>query len=276
MPPQSAKTIVIEHLFQKRYDPATGTVEPAVVTFDDLALAIAETNANLSTRNLANFWKDIVRVDPEPYWPATVLEKGFTGDDAIGLGDQASFRFLPLPAGQATAFPRPLSPSPQAWERIVDVQSLSMPVATKALGRADENWVTQVAVRLGVVETHFARFSQREVAEITFLQTGVKLRQGEVDAAYSLDDPDGNTWLVSAEVKKANEGLWPAQVSRAALALATSHAGESAVGVIPFALKLVGPSELWTIEFEPVTDASSSLRIASEGIVRLTPAVRGL
>jgi len=61
----------------------------------------------------------------------------------------------------------------------------------KALGRRDENWLAQVSARLGVVEAHFARYSQRKVEEISFLQTGLKLGRGEVDSAYSLVDDAG-------------------------------------------------------------------------------------
>jgi len=47
----------------------------------------------------------------------------------------------------------------------------------KALGRRDENWLAQVSARLGVVEAHFARYSQRKVEEISFLHR-LKLGRG--------------------------------------------------------------------------------------------------
>lgn len=274
--PGSEKTKVIEHLFLQRHDPAANSVTPDLVTFADLAAAITASGANLRTANLANFWKDIIRSKPENYWPAAVLAAGWTGEDAAGQQDQASFRFVPLPAGQTTAFATPLAPSPAALAAPVTVQSLSMPIATKALGRSDENWVTQVAARLAVVETHFAVHSARTVAEVVFLQTGVKLRGGEVDAAYKIVDTVDKTWLVSAEVKSLNEQLWPAQVLRAAQALAATAAAQTCAGVIPFGLKLVGASTLWTVEFDPVTAASTALTVATDGIVVLAPAVQGL
>ncbi|WP_143278516.1 hypothetical protein [Blastococcus haudaquaticus] len=275
----SEKTQVIEYLFRQRYNTETGTIDAdkAVVFFDDITVAIDETGADLSKNNPANFWKDLTRKNPELSWPSFVLAIGWTGEDAIGAGNKASFRFVPLPPGQTTAFKKAMEPSDSALERAVTVQSLSIPVATKALGRSDENWVAQVAQRLAVVETHFAVFSARSVVEVNFLQTGIKLRGGEVDAAYSLTDFDGALWLVSVEVKSRSEQLWPAQVRRAALALqATSAATEMGARVIPFGVKIVDTSKIWTVEFEPAETEEEQLEVASEGIIELKPSVPGV
>jgi hypothetical protein len=119
---------------------------------------------------IANFWKDITRTDPNRIWPARVLSAGYTGIDGIGQGPQASFRFVPLPPGQEVAFPPALTPSQLAQASPIMLESVSMPLATKALGRDDENWLAQVSVRLRVIESHLAVRSTFGAAEVTFFR----------------------------------------------------------------------------------------------------------
>jgi hypothetical protein len=154
-----------------------------------------------------------------------------------------------------------------------------MPQAMKALGRRDENWLAQVSARLAVVETFFALFSHRDVREVSFLQTGVKLRRGEVDAAFSITCADGR-WLVSGEAKGRGEPLHGPQIARAAFHLQESAAKKPELqdvrGVVPLGLKIVGPSEIWVVEFEPVETADSALVVASQGVMELVPPVAGI
>jgi hypothetical protein len=273
---RSQKTKVIEWIFQQRYDAETGIISHALVTFEDIKAGIDATGAKLDKDNPPNFWKDITRSNPENHWPKSVLAAGYTGADAIGEGGKASFLFVKVPPGQTTAFRAGLEPPVELVERPHIVQSLSMPLAMKALGRKDENWLAQVANRLFVVETHFAVFSPRDVAEVSFLQTGVKMRRGEVDAAYSLSDVEGKTWLVSCEAKGRREKIHEPQLLRAAKQLAATEAAESAEGVIPFGIKIIEKSLLHTVEFEPIEESHEDLVIASEGVIRLAPAVRGV
>lgn len=278
--PKSKKPLVIEWLFfNTKYDQASRELVDDVVTFDDLSEAIAAVGAGLKTTNPANFWKDITRHDPNTSWPKSVFEEGYAGSDAIGEADRASFKFVKVPDGQPTPFVNRLVFDRNRVQSHV-VQSLSMPLTMKALGRSGENWVAQVSARLGVVETFFAVFSPRAVQEVSFLQTGVKMSKGEVDAAFSLIDDSGQ-WLVSAEVKGKSENLHEAQISRAAHQLDLDIRNRAGTlghiqGVIPFALKAVGDSEIWVIEFAPVESADSALTIVAEGVVKLDPPVVGI
>lgn len=273
----SKKTRVIEWIFNhKERDPATGAIRQPVVTFDEIVDGITAAGADLRRGNPANFWKDLTRHKTlRLNWPPSVLAAGYYGADAIGEGDQASFKFVPVddgydPDADAIVF------DPEAV-RTFDVQSLSMPQAMKALGRRDENWLAQVASRLSVIETHFAVVSDRNVTEVSFLQTGVKLKSGEIDVAYALRQGDHTTWLVSVEAKGRNEGLHGPQIQRAAAEMHRSYVERvGAEGVIPFAIKIVGTSLIHTVEFAPIGNVDDPLVITSQGAIRLVPSVPGI
>lgn len=281
----SAKTAVIEHLFYvtKGFARGQALVDP-VVRSTEIAAAIRVTNPAwvaqggrpLSTDNIANFWKDIIRGSPNSYWPARVLSDGFTGDDAIGVGRGAKFVFTPLPPGQTAAFVD-VSPSGPAVTNGILLESVSMPLATKALGRTDENWLAQVGVRLRVIESHFALRSMTSVDEVTFLQTGVKLNLGEVDAAYSLVD-GADTWLVAVEAKSRRERIHVPQILRAAaqLLLDARTRRQQIAGVIPMAVKVLGPSQLHVVEFDPDTGAGSTGAVVVDSVIELKPPVTGI
>lgn len=277
----SEKPQVIEWIFfERKYDSVTGTLLDAVVTFDDIRAGIEATGARLSVANPANFWKDLTRSPtPNDNWPTSVFEAGFTGTDAIGAGDQACFAFTAVAEEQSEPFPDVLPYDAHNVTRLI-VQSLSMPQAMKALGRRDENWLAQVAARLYAIETFFAVVSDREVKEVSFLQTGVKMRGGEADAVYSVTCDDG-VWLLSVEAKGRREPLHLPQIARASHSLfetVTSQGGElsDVVGVIPFGLKIVDESEVWAVEFAPVETADETLTAVAQATFVFTPAVPGI
>ena len=273
----SMKSSVIEWLFFDKLGFRTnGNIGDGVVTMGDVVDGIEATASGLSKSNPANFFKDITRNNPDMIWPASVLAAGFTGEDAIGTAPQAVFRFVPLPAGQLTAFPPPLAPSAAMLASPHTIQSLSMPISTKALGRSDENWLAQVAARLHVVETYFAQFSPNSMAEVTFLQTGVKLPQGEADSAYSVVDSSGETWLVSVEAKGRREKIHPPQIHRAAASLLQTSAAQATCGVIPMAMKVVSVSTIYIVEFEKLRVPTDPLTKVGEGVLRLVPDVAGI
>lgn len=283
----SAKTAVFEHLFfiTKGYV-AGNQIKSPVVTFDEVEAAIIATNPALiaqgkrplKTNNIANFWKDITRTNPNGIWPSRVLAAGYTGIDGIGQGPQASFQFVPLPPGQNLAFPSAPTPSAAAQADPIVLESVSMPLATKSLGRADENWLAQVGARLRVVESHFAVRSAFGAAEVTFLQTGVRLGDGEVDAAYNLVDQTGQSWLLAVEAKGRGERIHVPQVQRAAaqLLIGARARGQQIQGVIPMALKVVDTSKLHVVEFEPDLGAGSNGIVVVDSLVELRPPVTGI
>lgn len=275
----SEKTKVIEWIFfHDKYDPSSGQVADTVVTFEDIVKGIDATGAQLSKANPANFWKDLTRNQKtrDSTWPTSVFQAGYTGSDAIGSAERASFRFVPVPTGQTTPFAsEELKFDPQIVTEH-PLQSLSIPQAMKALGRRDENWLAQVAVRLNLIETFFAVFSPRTTIEASFLQTGLKLGQAEVDAAYSVLCDDG-LWLVSAEAKGRNEPLHLPQIARAASSLRrSSNEIGSVAGVIPFGMKIVGDSEIWAVEFAPVSSSDEIPTPVAQGLFKLQPGVKGI
>lgn len=275
----SEKTRVIEWIFfTLKFDEATKTLENPVVTFEDLAKGIEATGAKLSKSNPANFWKDLTRnAHRDSTWPASVFAQGFTGRDAIGKATRASFEFAPITPGQLAPFSAEFLPYNAAEVVTQRLQSLSIPIAMRSLGRRDENWLAQVAVRLNLVESFFALYSERVVREVSFLQTGLKLGQGEVDAAFSVVCDDG-TWLLSAEAKGRNEPLHLPQIARAAREFArAAKAIPEVVGVIPFGMKIVGDSLVWCVEFEPVGEDPNTLPVPiAQGAFELLPRVNGI
>ncbi|QEO08792.1 hypothetical protein [Protaetiibacter larvae] len=277
----SEKPQVIEWIFfNRKYDSAARLLRDPIVTFNDIREGIEATGARLSVANPANFWKDLTRSPtPNDNWPTRVFEAGFTGTDAIGAGDQACFAFTPVAEDQTEPFPDILVFDPHNVVPLT-IQSLSMAQAMKALGRRDENWLAQVTARLFAIETFFAVVSEREVREVSFLQTGVKMRGGESDAVYSVTCDDG-VWLLSVEAKGRREPLHLPQIARASYSLfetVTSQGGElsDVVGVIPFGLKIVGDSEVWAVEFAPVESADETLTAVSQATFMFTPPVPGI
>ena len=274
----SEKTQVIEFLFNERYDGASNSVDDPVVTFNDLARAIRETGAKLSTKNLANFWKDIVRASSRNNtWPADVFDKGWTGTDAIGQRDSASFAFVEVDQSVKTPFPEPPEPSQAAIDAATVIETLSIPLASKQLGRSDETWVSQVAQRLKLIEQHFAVASPVPAAEIEFLQTSVGLAGGEVDAVYRLIDTSENYWLIAVEAKGRKDLLHLLQLSRSSQLLqeyANNRMEITVSGVIPVGLKVIGVSRLHVVEF--ASDGSDEPAVVAESVFLLQPAVPGI
>jgi len=285
----SEKTRVIDWLFfNRKFDAKTGVLVEPVVTADDINEGIAATRARLKLGgNRMNFWKDLTRGGAKSLnrnWPEKVFASGFTGRDAIGQAPGAVFMFLPVAADQKSPFEDDESFDDQL--PIIPLQSLSMPQTMKALGRSGENWHAQVADRLNVVSSFFALCSPRNraprsVAEVNFLQTGIRMKGGETDAAFRLLADDGQ-WLVSAEVKGKREQFNYAQIARSSSGLEhsirrkeLSTLGDVA-GVIPLGIKVIGRSTLWLVEFEPVPHSTSPLVKVAEGLFQLVPHVPGI
>lgn len=274
----SEKTPVIEHLFFERFDPNTNSVANPEVTLSDVATAIDAVGANLSTNNPANFFKDIVRSNSRNDWfPKTVVDLGFTAEQLVGAG--RCFQFIALPQGQTTAFSDE-TPDPDLLERVHEIQSVSLSVPSRRLGRPDEAWLTQVAVRLNLLHTHLALHSSQDIVGLELLQTNVKLGNAEIDAVLlaELGGSQGSSHvaLVGCEMKSRTEVLEKEQVLRGATVLAAS--GRAALGlgevpVIPMAIKALGQGLLWVVEYD---SDFPPLRRATEHVYRFRPAVKGI
>lgn len=289
---KSQKGLVVEYLYDQVYL-AQGR---SVITLDEVSEAIKRCNEmhglDLSLNNPANFMKDLVRSkNAALYWPERLKHARIDGRQRVG--DGRALEFVPYAADQQEAFESSLKMtgglSPTA------VQSISIPLTARSLGRTDESWLIQVAVTLRIIETHFAtreRETPLRVIEIVHLQTGVKLSKSELDAVFlaTVERDDGAlaTALVTCEAKQANERISDHQIVGQVIA---AHRSVKARGVkidllIPIAIQAVrepagsiyvAECEEWTAaEAELDEDERKGLVLVSEGLYQLHPSVPGI
>lgn len=283
----SQKTVVVDHLWDVLSDEGR-----TVATFKDVGDAIRFCNEKygntLKTDNPANFMKDLLRGShASRNWPERLQQMRITGRQVTG--EERIFEFIPYPEGQVEAFPNPFEPVGTEPEFVV--QSLSIPLATKSLGRADESWLIQVAVRLKVLETHFANFSQAGVVELTHLQTSVKLNRTEIDSLFLaiVSDADGlrQNALVTCEAKQQKDPILENQIVQQVVSAYASikNLDLNVALVIPVALKsLKGRAAIYVAEFEPWTIAEAEaaevdrkeLIVGGSAVYRLSPPVPGI
>lgn len=277
----SLKTEVVERLFDKHWDESTQTLRQSLMSLEDVAQAIRECNkingTSLSDRNPANFMKDLMRgANASNNWPASVAARRYTAYQRTGDGDV--FEFVPYRDDQTEPFPDVFKTREDAPR--YPVQSISLPLVTKMLGRSDETWLVQTAINLRVVETHFAVAASFPLIELSHLQMGIKLRQTEIDALFlgkigEIDNPE--SVIVTCEAKHYKDPIIPTQIINQVQAAFT----ETKVSiVIPIGLRAIRNVGFYVTEFEAVRreDASSldQLRLAADAIYELRPPVKGI
>lgn len=169
---------------------------------------------HLSTSNLANFLKDIIRTPRgNNWWPASAKEQRITGRQRYGK--RMVFQFSDYIEGYDIPFPDRFAPN--AETRVHDIASVSLPHLARMLGRTEETWLTQIAVNLRIVETHMAVFSddRSAIRDITHLQMGMKT-QPEIDATFimTLAGQDGSerNVFITCEAKQFGERLLEDQI----------------------------------------------------------------
>lgn len=264
----SKKASIIEKLFFERYDAATGALSDEVVTLEQVSAAIREPGGTLSARNPANFMKDIVRsLNRNSVFPAAVVAEGWTARQEPGEG--RCFRFIRIPPGQETAF-LTTYPDPSLIARPYQVQSLSLPPASRTFGRSHETWLTHVVTNLGVIHTHLALNSPVELIGLELLQSNVELGKAEIDAIYLATSADETNFLVSCEMKGPREVLDEDQIERGARRVVETSGGAT---VLPMGVKALDGGLVWIVEFGKET---SPLTKVSEGVYRLMPPVPGI
>lgn len=288
--PRSQKTRVVEYLFDRIKDE-----ESWVVMLQDVSEAISHCNSvygsDLSTRNPANFMKDLVRGrNASLNWPQALKDARIGGRQRVGGG--RVFEFVRYAEDQTDPFESSFVRGKDL--KPISVQSISMPLTAKSLGRTDESWLIQVAVGLRVIETHFAtrqRSSPLNILEIVHLQTGVKLATSEVDAIFlAVAERDGSRLraLVTCEAKQASERILDHQIVEQVVAANKSlrAAGINTDVIIPIAIQAtldplgciyVSEFEEWTPkQAEVAEDELGKLALVAEGLYRLTPSVPGI
>lgn len=277
----SQKTKVIEHLFNKFWDQSSGSLSKPLMSLDNVAEGIRECNklhgTTLSDRNPANFMKDLLRgANASRNWPKSVANQQFTGIQRTGDGE--CFEFIPYKPGQTEPFPDAFQVRAAASE--YPIQSISLPLVTKSLGRSDETWLVQTAINLRVIETHFAISPAFPMLEVTHLQMGIKLRSTEIDALFlgkvgDLKKPE--SVLITCEAKQAKDPLIPSQIINQVQA---AFAEADVATVVPIGLRTVKGVGFYLTEFEAIKreDAPTldELTLASDALYRLYPAVKGI
>ncbi|KVF79356.1 hypothetical protein WS75_03855 [Burkholderia sp. FL-7-2-10-S1-D7] len=225
--------------------------------------------------------KDIVRgKGAARIWPDRVRQLGYVGEQVTG--DGKVFEFVPVVPGESEGFAvdfRPTSGTP-----VVPVQSLSLPSASKALGRTDESWLLQVAVNLRIVESHFAIGDNRQIEplEVNHLQMDIKLRRVQIDALFLAlrepcpDDPSGRV-LITVEAKQGNQRILREQIARQVKAAFESTDNDV---VIPIAIAAIKDKGIYVVEFRAVhraeSDTFESPQFHREAMYVLSPTVKGI
>lgn len=277
----SQKPKVIERVYEMLVDPVSGELTRTVVTNNDVSRAIEWCNANhgstLSKNNPANFIKDVIRgPNANQMWPEALKAKRVTARQVTGQGN--IFQFVPYAHGQVDAFPDRFGFHPGVPRH--KVQTVSVPLATKALGRNDETYLIQVAAKLAIVETHFALYSPIHVLELHHLQIGIKLRLCEVDSMYSAKYRDAaglpQDMIITAEAKKRGQRILEEQVIQQVRAAF----GATPVNlVVPIAMTSAEKG-IYVAEFKAVRreelDQFHELELATETLYELVPAVKGI
>lgn len=280
---RDAKSVVFEYMFDSRWDESTQTIPDPLFTLDDVLAAIEACNANdgknRSTKNPANFFKDYTRKrrTANQRWPQRIRDAGFTAVQRTGGGQ--SFEFVPLEDGKD---PFPIVGDWEVAERIL-VQSLRMPLISKSLGRSDEAWLTQVAVKLNFIESYFAlSSSSRNIVEIDHLQMNAKLGPSEIDSVYRyVEEIDGDVQqgLILLEAKGISEDVSHDQL------INSLKAGESMLSgdlkfLMSMALKVVKRSTVQVLEFEvvhqPNIQSTTALELQHEAVIEVHPPVPGI
>ncbi|MCB1089135.1 MAG: hypothetical protein KDM63_19015 [Verrucomicrobiae bacterium] len=285
----SKKTVVFHRLFFERWDPKTGTVRNPVVTLSQVKDAIEATTVEgggekLSSSNPANFVKDFIRRadSANSNWPDELKDLRWTMRQKTG--DNDCFQFIPYDIDQTEPFEDPFLPGSTTPSHLM--QSVTIPKASRDLGRKDEQWLIQVAVRQGVIPTHLALHSKIQIQEIVHLQTAVKLRKTEIDAlflAHYLAGEETKTALITCEAKH-NESILPDQIVNQANA---GSALNKADCVIPMAMRVVkneGNKDsgglVYVCEFESVPSGAeidrSQLKLVSDCVYEFQPPIKGV
>src|SRR5581483_11512926 len=202
---------IILELFKQRWDPKTKTLRNPVVTIVDVRTEHTRyrqrRGEEVENINPPAFIKDFLRKrkSANRNWPKEIFEAGYTCRQVTGAG--RCFEFISIQPGQTEPFPK-TAPEPSSSVLAHQISSVSLPRASRRLGRTDEPWLVQVSVRLHIVETYFALFSTRKarIRQIDHLQNALKLRKTEIDALFLGIEETGpeqfDEFIITCEAKR--------------------------------------------------------------------------
>ena len=283
---RSYKTAVIESIFSARWEAGSQSLSSVVVSLDDVSQAITEYNekngTKFSTNNPGNFIKDVIRNNKSAnsIWPKLVFDEGYSCVQKTG--DKRCFEFIEVAENQLVPFPLDVEIDREKPPHVLE--SVSLPLASRKLGRRDESWLTQVAVRLRLIESYFALYRPNWVVSVDHLQTNMKLGgKAEVDSVYLAtvqeDDELFTEIVVSVEAKGFSDDIVISQIVKQVKSLFLT-ANIEQDRVLPVALKIVGESEVGVVEFHAVNreDAKSLETVlkVKDAVFKFVPAVEGI
>jgi len=261
--PKSQKPIIIEHLFFDRYEPSDGTLSDPIVTSGQLARAKQYCMDHKGTtlhpdKNNFNFMKDIVRgKTASKIWPDSIRKLGFLGRQKTGAGAVLEFyRFTESEESDLEEHIRPTEATP-----CIPIQSVSMPLASRDLGRVDESWLLQVCVNLRIIETHLAIGPNRQVniIEVTHLQMDLKLYRVQIDAlflaSFETTESERKTAIITLEAKQDGQRILKEQLARQVRAAFSATDAEL---VIPLAVSAIRDQGVHVVEFKSVPKSGLS------------------
>jgi hypothetical protein len=180
--------------------------------------------------------------------------------------------------GQTIPFPLDIVPGPTNKTPHYKVESVSLPLASRRLGRKDEPWLVQVLVRLRVLETHLALCSKRHIVQLDHLQTNVKLSGAEIDALFLATEEDQQEIIVCCEAKGIRDDVIVSQILGEVKALFRTRITQDLI--LPIAVKALAPSRVFVVEFETVgredADEKNSLEVASAALYDFVPPIPGI
>jgi len=286
--PRTYKTEIILRLFQKRWNPATGQLSDPVVLSREIRQEHADYRARrgepVEVTNVPAFMKDFLRKirRANANWPTEVFAAGYTARQVTGNG--RVFEFVPILPGQTEPFPS-TAPTPPPNVIPHQVSSVSLPLASRRLGRTDEPWLVQVSVRLHLVETYFALFSSRrsKIRQVDHLQNALKLRRTEIDAIFlgieEITPGIFSEFMITCEAKHVGEDIIEEQVLQQIKAVFKLDNITQSLA-IPLALKSIAPSRIHVVEYNEVrredAEALEMLTMVNQAVFELVPPVPGI
>lgn len=284
----SYKPEIILRLFRKRWNEDTRKLSNPVVTSSEIREEYIEYQRrhgkSVQNTNPPAFMKDFLRKRhrANASWPTEIFAAGFTARQLTGEG--RNFEFVRILPGQAEPFP---STAPVPPKELVphQISSVSLPLASRRLGRPDEPWLVQVSVRLHLVETYFALFSARKatIRQIDHLQNALKLRRTEIDALFLGTEQIGpnefREFIVTCEAKRVGEDIISEQILQQIKAVFKLRNVVQPFAV-PIALKSISPSRIHLVEYTEVSreqaESLEALTMVGQAIFELVPAVPGI
>ncbi|GAB5478260.1 MAG: hypothetical protein Marn2KO_17270 [Marinobacter nauticus] len=278
----SEKTIAIEHLYDTVFLLQGRSTVRLTDVVDSILFCNKHFGTGLSTKNPANFFKDFIRGEnSSANWPKRLTTARMTARQLTG--NSFAFEFIPFAKDQTEAFPERFPPSPEVVT--IPIQTVTLNLAARELGRRDEPWLVQTIVNLRIVEQFLAVMSDIPFIEISHLQMSVKLSKAEIDSVflgkYQAENGEMKYVYITCEAKQAKDRILHDQLIRQVeSAFSVNPEIES---VIPIAVKALRDRGIHIVEFQKLERETFfrdmgelELVMQKDAIFELFPSIKGI